>query len=293
MVGFIIALSVLGIAGFIYGMRHRKSRVAGHYGHSHDNGVFSIDIIAYGSGIRHWNPMFKVAFAIALLLICVVADKLYVSVLVIAITAYVTVVLGKVHCHEYIDLMKIPVVFMILGSIAILINFSTVPRPALLLLDCRLFYIFVTASGVRQILFLWAKVFGAVSAMYMLSLSTPSTEIFGVLKRIRLPGLIIELMNMIYRYIFILLDTNGKMKNAAVSRLGYVDFKTSVSTFGHTMSNLLIVSMKKANSYFDAMEARCYDGDFVFLEEDKPLRPAQIVFGITMIAVLVAVWIFA
>ncbi|MCQ4823137.1 hypothetical protein NE464_22475, partial [Eubacterium callanderi] len=42
-------------------------------------GVFSIDVLAYNSKINGWNPGFKVGFSLLLLLICVIANNLYVS----------------------------------------------------------------------------------------------------------------------------------------------------------------------------------------------------------------------
>ena len=96
---------------------------------------------------------------------------------------------------------------------------------------------------------------------------------------------------MIYRYIFIMLETYTRLKNSAESRLGYVDFRTSCYTFGQIASNLFIVTLKKANAYYNALEARCYDGELNFLEEEKPVKSWQIVFAIAFITVLTAIWI--
>lgn len=291
MIAFLIALALLAVAAGVYCLS-RKGKTDGIRGPGHHDGsVFSIDVMAYASGIGKWNPGFKVGLSVLMLLICVISNNLYVSVLVILMTAFITVVMGRISLHSYLDLMLVPLVFIFLGSVALLVNFSAEYYPARIVINCHYFYIFITEQGMINTLFLWGKVFGAVSAMYMMSLSTPSTEIFSVLRRCHLPKLFIELMYMIYRYIFILLDTHTRMKNAAESRLGYVDFKTSLMTFGQTMGNLLIVSMKKANSYFDAMEARCYDGELCFLEEDKPLTFRQLSLGAFLIILLCAVWL--
>ena len=47
------------------------------------------------------------------------------------------------------------------------------------------------------------KALGAVSALYMMTLTTPLSEIIAVLRKAHIPKLIIELMNMIYRYILL------------------------------------------------------------------------------------------
>ena len=66
------------------------------------------------------------------------------------------------------------------------------------------------------------------------------------------------------------------MKAAAVSRLGYVDFKTSCRSFGQTGGNLFLLSLRKANTYYDAMVSRGYEGELVFWEEEKPVKLWQV-----------------
>lgn len=233
-----------------------------------------IDYYAYSSGIRNWNAGFKVLFSMAVLLFCIIADHIYVSLTVVLTMALFTIIKGRVKAADYFQLMTIPLTFMILGSIAIALGFS---REALgdYRIDLKIGYLYTSRSGIRRCLEVFMKAWGAVSAMYLMTLSTPASELISVLQKARIPKVVVELMNMIYRFIFIMLEAQEKMKVSAQSRLGYVDFKTSCKSFGNTASNLLVVSLKKANAYYDAMISRCYDGDFLFLEEEKPVTWAQ------------------
>lgn len=259
-------------------------------GHKHGESIVSIDLYAYRSKINHWNPSFKVAFSVILLLMCLVANNLYVSVAVIFLSAYVTVFLGKLAFSEYLSLMMIPITFLILGSIVIAFHLGKV-KTGWFGIGLPFGYLYVTKESVFKVLHLWGKAFGGISAMYMMSLSTPSHEIFSVLRKVRVPALVIELMNMIYRFIFVLTDTFVKMKNSAESRLGYCDYRTSLHTFGNIASNLLVVSMKKGGNYYDAMESRCYDGELLFLEEEKRLDKRQILYACAVLSALVLLWV--
>lgn len=259
-----------------------------HRGHHHGEGGFSIDYYAYGSGLRNLNPVFKVLFSVAVLILTIGLDHPAVSFFVILSMGLLTVLKGRVDFHDYCSLMTIPVVFLLMGSVAIAIGVSKTPVGPYDL-NLHFFHLYVTADSVNKALVLILKAFGAVSAMFMLTLSTPSCEIISALRKLHVPKLIIELMNMIYRYIFIMLDTQRKMKNAAESRLGYCDFKTSCASFGGIASNLLIVSLKRANAYFDAMESRCYDGELLFLEEEKPVKGQQIAIAVGYLGVLICI----
>ncbi len=256
--------------------------------HKHGEGS-CIDFYAYHSGIRHWNSAFKSALSAAMLILSISLDNPYVSIIVMIAMGYLTIIKGGLPMRTYLSVMMIPITFIILGTIAIGVEVSTQPLGQYRL-DLGFFYLFTTNERLKMMLFLILKVFAAVSAMEMLTLSTPSAEIIGVLQKARVPKLIIELMNIIYRYIFILIDVYVTLRNAADSRLGFCDLKTSWFTFGKIASNLLIVSLKKANAYYNAMEARCYDGDFMILEESKEIKPLQAITSTGFIILLIAVW---
>ncbi|AKN31461.1 cobalt ABC transporter permease [Clostridium carboxidivorans P7] len=269
---------------------HENEKHHHRIGHKHGEG-FSIDFYSYSSKIRHWNPIFKVALSVLVLILCIVLNNPYVSIMVIIAMTYVTVVKGELPLREYLSVMTIPMTFILLGTFTIAIDFSRQPLGQYNLY-LGFAYVFTSNLKLEEAVFLILKVFAAISALQMMTLSTPSSEIIYVLRKAHVPKLIIELMNMIYRYIFVLMDVYSKMKNSAESREGYCDFKTSCYTFGGIASNMLVTSLKRANSYYDAMEARCYDGEFIFYEEDKKVETIHIVTAAAFIIFLIVIWSF-
>jgi cobalt/nickel transport system permease protein len=251
-------------------------------GHSHDTGVFSIDYYAYISAIRDWNPMFKVFFSLAVLIMVIAMDSLYISLFVLITMAFLTVVRGRIPLHQYISTLTIPIVFVLVGSLTIALSFARSPLGQYNL-HLGFFYIYTSDADLLRMVNLMAKAMAAVSALFMMTLSTPSGEIISVMRKVHMPKLFVELMNMIYRYIFVIMETNRKMHDSAESRLGYVDYRTSIKSFSGTASNLLVVSLKKANAYYDALVSRGYDGELRFLEREKKLDREQIVLGVVYI----------
>ena len=108
-------------------------------------------------------------------------------------------------------------------------------------------------------------------------------DIIGVLRRVRCPELIIDLMYLIYRYVFILLSLHHDMHDAAKSRLGFKDYRTSLRATGMIYSNLFVRSYQFASRNFDAMESRCYDAGISFLKQPVKVNPAHIaVFAVIL-----------
>jgi ABC-type cobalt transport system, permease component CbiQ and related transporters len=130
-----------------------------------------------------------------------------------------------------------------------------------------------------------SRAFGAVSCLCFLSLTTPMPDIIAVLRRIRCPSFIIDLMYLIYRYIFILLSLHHEMHDAAKSRLGFKDYRTSLHATGKIYANLLANSYQFASKNFDAMESRCYDTGIRFLERRISLTAPQIFVSVVLLSV--------
>lgn len=208
-----------------------------------------------------------------------------ISMFIAVSMGYFLVGKGKLKFHTYVVLLKIPVFFMLFSGAAIAVNVSVtaVDHKSLSLGFC---YLYVTRGSLIYAVRVFLKAFGAVSAMYMLTLTTTSDEVIQVLKKCHTPKFIIELMYLIYRYIFVLIEIHKNMKQAAISRAGESDFVTAVKTFGKIADNLLLVSMKKAGTYYDAMVSRGYDGELRFLEPKKPVTKEQLLFGAVYFIIL-------
>lgn len=241
----------------------------------HSHGAQTMDFYVFQSGLRDWNSTYKVVSALLILISCIAFNDVWISLTVIVTMGMVNVIGNRVPLKLYMGLLKIPIVFLVLGCTAIGLGVSMHPAGDYRISLGRI-YIYTTAAGLQQAAELFLKAMGAVSAMYAMTLSTSASGLIGVLKKAHMPKLMIELMYLIYRFIFILWDTHGKLKTAAVSRLGYVDFKTACLSFGKTAGNLFLLSMKKADTYYDAMVSRGYDGELRFLEEEQIATTEQI-----------------
>lgn len=256
----------------------RDRRKVHHHDHRNSHRHVSVDSYAYISGLKDWNTPFKVSFALLSILAVITADSPVVSVMTIAFMGVLSIEAGRIKPGDYFRLMLVPSAFIITGGIAVLIQVGAGVK-SLLRIPFFSTDLYITEESLRQSLGLFGKAFGAVSALYMLALSTPMGEIISTLGKVKVPSIILELMHLIYRYIFILLETNAGQKEAAQSRLGYCDMKTSFRTFGSELANLLILSMKKSGEYYDALESRGYEGNCLFWEEKRKLTKKQVIWA--------------
>lgn len=249
----------------------------------HEHGdFFDIDMQAQRSRLLKMSPALKNWSVIALMFICIASNSPWVGLGLAVFCLIMTVIVGGIELHDYVALMAIPLVFMLISGLALLFEFG--PEAAGVI-NIPLFGIWMFVPDVNQAktILVMAKAFGAISCLYLLSLSTPMVDIIGVLRRAHIPDVVASLMYLIYRCTFIMLEMHHSMKDAATCRLGYCNLSTSIRTTGQIYSNLFARSYKKANNMFDAMESRCYDGDVEFYSTAKPITAVQAVFAIAVI----------
>lgn len=244
-----------------------------------------IDYYAYHSGIKDWNSGIKVFMAVCTLILVILFDRIHISLFVILSMGAVTLIAGKLPWRVYLHYMSVPLTFIVLSCIAIALQFTVQPIGELHIRAAGI-YICITKNGIMTASQVFFKSLAGMSALYMMSFSTPVNEVISVLQKYHLPQLLVELMHLIYRYIFILFDVAGRMQTSAKARLGYRNFMQSCRSFAGIAGNLFLISLKRANTYYDAMVSRGYDGNLNFLMEEKPLKLRHVVFCFIYFAVL-------
>ncbi len=252
--------------------------------HKHE-GILVIDIIAQHSKLNQVNASLKFWTVLVLLFLCVASDSMIIG-LVLTVAMFILIVpFGGLHFHTYLSLISLPVSFLLISALALLFDYGITAEG---IINLPLFwgYLFVSPSSQLRAAIVLSKALGALSCLYLLSLSTPMSEIISVLRKAHIPDIVIELMYLIYRYTFVLLELYRSMKDAAKSRLGFINFSVSVKTTGKIYSNLLARSYQKAMKNFDAMESRCYTGEIRFLEQEKKVSLLQGILAISSVIII-------
>lgn len=228
-----------------------------------------IDKLCYQSKLRYENPGEKFAFALITLCICVMSRSIAVACIVLAVTGILTVWKGGIPVSRYLKFLTIPLAFLLLSTLAIVLNIKKTPLD-LFAIQLGSWYLTSSRAALQYAVQLILTALSAVSCLYFLAFSTPMPDILEVLRKLHCPKLLIELMLLIYRFIFILLNTASAISVAQECRLGNKDYRTALNSFGKLGSVLMIRAMSRSNRLYDAMEARCYDGNIRVLSETRP-----------------------
>lgn len=238
-----------------------------------------IDKLCYQSRLRYENPGEKFAFAVITLCICVMSRSIAVACIVLAVTGILTVWKGGIPVSRYLKFLTIPLAFLLLSTLAIILNLKKAPLD-LFAIPLGNWYLTSSKAALLYAGQLILTALSSVSCLYFLAFTTPMPDILDVLKKLHCPKLLIELMLLIYRLFLFsylqLLYFHGSGMSSWEQ-----DYRTALNSFGKLGSVLMIRAMSRSNRLYDAMEARCYDGEIRVLSETKPPKK-RVVFAIIL-----------
>ena len=228
----------------------------------------TLDGYAHSNGIRYVNTYFKVLFAIITMLVSLVSTSPVVPLLIFLTLTFLIIFKVKIPYKFYLKFLLVPFVFALITFIYMAIFFGVGTH----ILELGIFNLGITSDGFDTGFLVFARIMGGFSCLAFLALSTPMTEIFSVLKDIKIPQIVLEIAMLMYRYIFVFLDEAINMYHSQETRLGYSSLKKTYKSMGMLASNLFIKTWMKGEQTYMAMESRCYDGSIKTLESQESIK---------------------
>ena len=227
-----------------------------------------MDALAYSSRMLHWPPLGKLLLVIVVLVVNIMTDSV--------ITAFAVMALGLI-LMAYSTNMRIPFILAVFIAEAILI----------LIVACGIISINGDTSQpcIWSADFLWMDFYMTADSFNQAWLVM--IHLAQALRQIRIPDEICEIVVLIYRYAFLLLERLDTMWSAASSRLGFTGFKRTMKTTASIAVGIFTSSMNLADKAQVSLECRGYRGYFPIWN-----RPKKAGIGWVAIAVITFVLLY-
>jgi cobalt ECF transporter T component CbiQ len=144
-----------------------------------------------------------------------------------------------------------------------------------------------TDAGISFAMLIYVRATAALLLMFSFAVSTPVPHLAQALRTLRLPSVFVEMMVLIYRYTFLLMESADKMRLAAECRFGYSSYKRSMSTTSKLAAGIFLRSLDTAERGQVALQCRNYRGEFVSLSAFEEQRISTTVFCAAVVGVSV------
>lgn len=243
--------------------------------------MIQIDNYAYKSKLLNVDPKGKITFSLCILSLCLLMNSPSVGMVTIFVMGFISIKTSGISMKKYLNLLNIPFMFLVIGTITVMVNRYDSAQKILFGILLGNYQYGVDKTSLLEGVTLITRALGAVSAVYFLTLNTPMIELFEFLRSTKIPSLLVSLMELIYRFIFIIWEEASNMRIAQSSRLGNTNFKTAVRATGEMISMLFIRAYKRADRVFMSLESRGYNGEITLLKDTY--KPAKSLYAVTCI----------
>lgn len=233
-----------------------------------------LDDLALQNGLLEVDAKLKLAVGIGAILIGVFSPSPVAPLVIAASMAVCTIVFAGIPARVYAALLAIPVTFVSMSIIVIL--FMTGGGEPLWDVHVLGYTFTLTTDSANLAVLLLSRTLGGMCSLFFIALTTPMVDIFSVMNRLRLPDEFVDLSMLIYRNIFVLIGESIAIHNAQVMRNGYSTFRRSIDAFAMLAGMLFVRAWEKGEEMLVAMDARCYDGKFQMIEEERRISATGI-----------------
>lgn len=210
--------------------------------------MHSLDALAYTNPWRARHPGEKAALALGLLA-CAVALPPWPGALIVGGVALL-VLLGPVALRpgQLVRAVRAPMVFIAVGSVPLLF---AVGGAALVRVD---------PTGIGPAVALAGRATAALLCLILFAATTPLADTMPRLERLGVPPAVIEIAALIYRLLFLLLDTVTTVREAQAGRLGFRTWRTTYRSVAAQAGAIFVGSFDRARRLEQGLALRGYTG---------------------------------
>ena len=144
-------------------------------------------------------------------------------------------------------------------------------------------------EGARLAVLVTLKGVAVITIALVLLGTAPLPTTLHAAQRLRMPGVLVQVALLSYRYVFVLTDELGRLRRALRAR-GFrarPDRRT-YRTAGHVVGTMLLRGAERAEGVAQAMRCRAFDGRYRSLAEFQT-RPGDVIFFAIVAVAAVAV----
>ncbi|MEG0283541.1 MAG: cobalt ECF transporter T component CbiQ [Erysipelotrichales bacterium] len=230
-----------------------------------------LDDVCEDSKIKDIKTSHKFLFFVINVILIISIDNSLYSIINFILLTLLCVFLLKEERIILFKLLLIPLVFLIMGIIPILIQINNESY----LYSFKLFSLTlgITQDSLDIATLTLFKALAITLCTYFLILNTNVNNIFNFMRKLKVPILIVNLFELTYRFIHVLVERTLTLKNAQESRVGYLNFRTSIQSFALMFKNIFINAFANLTKVRDAMDSRLYDNEinYYIVEEENSL----------------------
>jgi len=236
-----------------------------------------IDTAAHASRWRDVAASAKALFALGGTVAAWTAHHPATLGLLLAVLVLAALLGARVPLRTYLAAALAPCGFLLLSCLAMLFTLDPSGAPSW------------SGAPLPDVARTALRALAVLAALLGLVLTTPLPDLLALLRRLRVPELLLDLMALCYRMLFVLRQAWDEGATAQRARLGYGGWAQAWRSTGLLAGQMAVQVWQRAGALQAAADARCYDGRLRFLPSSVPHSSRHLRIALLGAAVLMAV----
>lgn len=224
--------------------------------------MLEIDNCAYLNNIKDVNPLIKLGITFIGVTASMLTQNANIHILIMLFMTALILFIARVDMKLYIKCLKIPIIFLIIGIGLNLINISFENKDYIFNVNILGLYIGTTEFAIKSSVNILLRAMSCIISIYFLILTTPFNQLIIVLKKLHIPHTLIELMILIYRFIFIFIEEAEEIYKSQQLKFGYTNLRTSYNSMSLLIKTLFFRMMRRYEDMSISLDIKLYDGKF-------------------------------
>jgi cobalt/nickel transport system permease protein len=237
-----------------------------------------IDTAAWSSPWRHRSPGDKIFLGLGLTICALLLPPWPGSLLVTVAATGVAVGPAAVRWRVLFAAARGPIVFIALGSLGIAVTWHS-GGPGQLGPT-------VTGESLVQATRTAGRAIAGTAGVLVLAATTPISDLLGWARRRNFPEAVVDVAGLVYRLLFVLLDTTGRIRDAQTARLGYATRRAALRSAGALAAAVLTRAWSRASRLEEGLVGRGLDVPLRVLDDARPTSPRFVAASTTLLAVI-------
>ncbi len=226
-----------------------------------------LDAYAYTNHLRALPPQQKLTFALVVLGIGLIAHPMNQGLVFVWLSVW-TVGYARIPARVYGSLLMVMLFFLLISIPALVVE--VVPADQRFLIQTNAFgglvmggwYGFISRTGCFQAIVIGMRSLACTACLLFILLTIPFAELLSVLRQCRVPGVLLDLLLLMYRFIFLFLDVLTQLQLAQRARGGYRTRQRWMYSVGLLVSQLIVRSLQHYHHFSLALISRGFNSDF-------------------------------
>lgn len=226
-----------------------------------------LDAYAYTNRLRSLPPQQKLIFALVVLGIALMAHPVTQGLIFIWLSVWI-IGYARIPIRVYGSVLIVMLLFLLTSIPALVLEIIPISQRALIQADSfgglvlGNWYCFISQVGLIRSIEIGMRSIACIACLLFILFTIPFAELLTILRQCRIPEVLIDLLLLMYRFIFLFLDVLTQLQLAQQARGGYRTRQRWMYSAGLLASQLVVRSLQRYQQFSLGLAARGFNGNF-------------------------------